>query len=316
MGRLGEEARRVLSHAAVIGREFDLGLLARVSEVDEDRLLDLIDEARESGLVFELDGVIDRFSFAHALTQHTLYEDLGPTRRSRIHRKTAEALEEICGDAPERRAGELARHFVAATRTVDTVKALSYSQMAGIQALAQHAPADALGWFAKALDLYAQGPVDPGVHCDLLIGLGTAQRQTGDPAHRETLLEAANIARALPDTARLVAAALANTRTGASAAGLVDTERVDILECALEMLGDVDGVERALLLVTLANELTYDNQPDRRARLIADALELARGMDDRFARLAVICACRSGRVSAGQPGDPAHRPDSRPCPLR
>ena len=35
--RLGEEARRVLSLAAVIGRDFDVGLLARVAAIDEDR---------------------------------------------------------------------------------------------------------------------------------------------------------------------------------------------------------------------------------------------------------------------------------------
>ena len=49
--------------------------------------------------------MVERFSFAHALTQHTLYEDLGATRRARVHRKIAEALEELCGNAPEIRAG-------------------------------------------------------------------------------------------------------------------------------------------------------------------------------------------------------------------
>ena len=32
---------------------------------------------------------------------------------------------------------------------------------------------------------------DPVLALDLVIGLGTAQRQTGDPAFRDTLLEAA-----------------------------------------------------------------------------------------------------------------------------
>ncbi len=286
--RLGEEARRVLSLAAVIGRDFDVGLLARVAAIDEDGLLDLIDEATEAGLVVEVEGVIDRFGFAHALTQHTLYEDLGATRRSRAHRKTAEVLEGLCGDTPEQRAGELARHFVAATRTVDTTKAISYSRMAGAQALAQHAPADALGWFMQALDLSTQAPLDQAVLCDLLIGLGTAQRQSGLPAHRETLLRAAAVAESLGNSELLVAAALANSRSGASAAGLVDRERVEVLERALEMSGDVESVERALLLVTLANELTYADQPDRRARLIDDALQTARRSDDPFVRLAVI----------------------------
>jgi class 3 adenylate cyclase len=112
--RLGPEMRRVLSQAAVIGQEFDLQLLAVVAEVDEDRLLDLVDEATEAGLLMEVEGAVERFKFAHALTQHTLYEDLGATRRARAHRKIAEAMTEMYGDSADR-AGELARHFVDAT---------------------------------------------------------------------------------------------------------------------------------------------------------------------------------------------------------
>ena len=53
---------------------------------------------------------------------------------------------------------------------------------------------------------------DPMLGIDLAIGLGTAQRQTGDAAFRDTLLDAARRAADLGDTERLVAAALANNR--------------------------------------------------------------------------------------------------------
>ena len=46
---------------------------------------------------------MDRYSFAHALAQHTLYDDLGASRRARAHRTIAEALEALCGDALEAR---------------------------------------------------------------------------------------------------------------------------------------------------------------------------------------------------------------------
>ncbi len=45
VARLGEGVSRVLPLAAVIGREFDLDLLARVTERSEDELLDLLDAA-------------------------------------------------------------------------------------------------------------------------------------------------------------------------------------------------------------------------------------------------------------------------------
>ena len=288
--RLGGDVRRVLSQAAVIGRDFDVDLLAVVADVDEEDLLDLLDRATASGLVTDVDGTVDRYTFAHALTQHTLYDDLGTSRRARVHRKIADALETLCGASPEARAGELAHHYVAATKTADALKALVYSRMAGEQALKQLAPADALGWFTQALDLYDQTASDEALHCDLLTGLGTAQRQMGDPTHRETLLQAATIAKRLGDPGRLVDAALANSRGGGGAdAGHVDGDRVLVLEDALTAIGEGDSADRALLLATLCAELTYCGEPHRLARLATESLAMARRLEDPlvFLRVAV-----------------------------
>ena len=188
--RLGKDAGRLLSVASVIGRDFDLDLLARATKTDEDDLLDILDAAAAVALVREV-ADSGRYTFAHALVQHTLYEDLGRNRRARAHRQVAEALEDLCGDRPGPRVGELARHWIAATQPIDLAKAVSYSRQAGDAALAALAPADALRYYAQALDLYAQvTDSDPVVGIDLSIGLGTAQRQIGDPAYRDTLLGA------------------------------------------------------------------------------------------------------------------------------
>ena len=81
--RLGDEAARVLGIAAVIGRDFDLDLLARVSDAPEDALLDVLDQAVEASILEEVGDPPGRFAFSHALVNHTLYEALGPTRRAR-----------------------------------------------------------------------------------------------------------------------------------------------------------------------------------------------------------------------------------------
>jgi tetratricopeptide (TPR) repeat protein len=278
--RLGEDVRKVLSQAAVIGRDFDLEVLAAVAQMDEDALLDVVDRGVQAGLLTEVEGVAERLSFSHALTQHTLYEDLGAARRARAHRKVADVLEQMYGTAPESRAAELAHHFLAATKSADAMKALTYCKMAGDQALAQAAPADALSWFVQALDLYPQLLADESLHCDLLIGLGTAQIRTGDPAHRQILLEAAAIAQDQGDSARLVAAALANNRTGASASGQVDQDRVTVLEAALEAVRPGDDTERAHLLAILGCELTYESFAGRAWPLMSEALTMARRLDD------------------------------------
>ena len=302
--RLGDDARRVLSTAAVIGRDFDIGLLSTVSEVHEDRVVDIIDQAAQAGVLAEVEGVVDRYTFSHALVQHTLYEDLGASRRARVHRRIADALEDLYEGSAEGHAGELARHFLAATRTADTMKALLYSKMAGDQALAQLAPADALGWFHQSLELYAQLPPDEETRCDLLTGLGTAQRLVGDPAHRETLLQAAQLATQLSDDQRLVAAVLANSRGGVSATGQVDYERLTPLERALESVGDVHSPQRALLLATLAAELTYSEDLERRSIATAESLEMARRVGDPL----TLSACHHSRLSGFLPSSQCRGP--------
>ena len=280
VGRLGKDAKRVLSLAAVIGRDFDLDVLARATKTSEDDLLDVLDAAAAVALVRELPGAPGRYNFAHALIQHTLYVDLGPTRRARAHRQAAEAFEDLCGDHPGTRVGELARHWFNATQPKDLAKAISYSRQAGDAALSALAPGDALRYYAQALDLYDQSDnSDPILGIDLAIGLGTAQRQTGDPSNRDTLLSAARRAADLGDTERLVAAALANNRGWVSAVGVIDADKVEILEMALDRLS-TDNPDRALVLATLCAELTYGSPLDRRQALADEALAIAESSGD------------------------------------
>ena len=280
IGRLGHGAGRVLSVAAVIGRDFDLDVLARASHTSDEDLLDILDAAAAVALVRELADTPGHYSFTHALIQHTLYEDLGPTRRARAHRQVAEALEDLCGDRPGSRVGELARHWFSASQPVDLAKAINYSRQAGDAALAALAPGDALRYYAQALDLYPQvADPDPVLGIDLAIGLGTAQRQIGDPASRETLLTAARQAVDVSDTNRLVAAALANNRGYTSNNNATDTDKVEVLEMALDRL-PFDHPDRALVLATLCSELSYGSTLERRKALADEALVIAESSDD------------------------------------
>ena len=55
--RLGPDADRVLSTAAVIGRDFDLDVLARATRIPVDALLDILEAATTASLVQEVDDV-------------------------------------------------------------------------------------------------------------------------------------------------------------------------------------------------------------------------------------------------------------------
>ena len=92
-------------------------------------------------------------------------------------------------------------------------------------------------WYRQALQLYAQAPGgERSERCELLIGLGSAQRQVGDPASRRTLLDAAELAGELGDGDRQCRAVLANTRGFPSHVGVVDGERVLALQAAAQAL--------------------------------------------------------------------------------
>ena len=254
VGRLGQDAGRVLAVASVIGRDFDLDLLARSTKTSEDDLLDILEAAAAAALVHEPAESSGRYNFTHALIQHTISEEMGPNRRARAHRQVAQALEDLCQGRPGARVGELARHWLAATQPVDMTKAIDYCRQAGDAALKALAPADAFSYYTQALELLVQlEEPDPALGIDLGIGLGSAQRQTGDPQFRETLLETAHRAADLGDTRRLVTSALLNDR-GFRVLGFTDEDKIEVLETALACLPG-DHPDRALLLASLCKEL-------------------------------------------------------------
>ena len=296
--RLGAEAHRILMMAAVIGREFDVALLVDVADADEYQVLEAIDAAVGASLLRDVGR--DRYSFAHALVEHALCDELTPSRIGRVHRRIAIALEERCGADPGERIGELAYHWSSAVVPQDLSKAIDYARRAGDRALVQLAPDEALRWYTQALELHDRQGSDDGVHVALLIGLGTAQRQTGNPAHRETLLEAAHLARSIGDTRSFVEAVFANHRGFASVTGGVDTERLTQIETALDAVGSDDSIQRARLLAILAAELTYDGDFRRRTRVAAEAVELARRLDDAHTLLATLLGMTTSLHAIGQ----------------
>lgn len=278
--RLGDEAHRVLSVAAVIGRDFDLQLLAPATALPVGALVGILGEAEAASLVQEGGDAPGRYRFSHALVQHTLYTELGPTRRGALHEEVARALEDLCAGRPGDRVGELARHWQNAGPPGDPDAAIRYTREAADSALASLAPAEALRHYRKALDLCAQhGSADPVLLLDLAIGLGTAQRQTGDPLFRQTLLDAATESARLGELRHLVAACAANDRGFYSAVGATDHEKVGVLRLALDRL-PADHPERALVLATLCSELAHGTTLAERRALADEAIRVAEASGD------------------------------------
>lgn len=258
--RLGEAATRVLTVAAVCGREFALGTVASAAGEDEDAVLDALEAATAAGLVAAVDGTIERFGFARALVQHTLADELSPARRARTHRAIADAIEAAGPGGVGGRAAELATHLFAAGRPEDGARAITYAIRAGDEAVAALAPTDAAAWYRRALDAMASD-ADRAERCALEIRLGEAERRSDDVAFLPRLLAAAAEARELGRGDLLIAAALARYRGYQLSGADVDSDQVALIEDALAAAGDADSPDRARLLAASAAELRFGGDP-------------------------------------------------------
>jgi tetratricopeptide (TPR) repeat protein len=291
ISRLPDPTDRLLRLGAVIGREFDLAVLAPVAGLDRAAVAEALEAAGRAALVREVKGSPGRFSFAHALVRHTIYDELGPAQRMELHRRVAETFESLGQD--DAYLSELALHWAAATPGAgvvveDRAKAAAYAQRAGARAMGSLAYEEAVHHFEDALRTVRPGGDQIRV-CDLLIALGEAQRCAGDPVHRETLLEAGRLAHEVADPERAARAALANQRGAFSRVGTIDPERVAALEAALGAIDPAATPVRARLLAALATELHFAGD-ERRLQLGREALSLARQTHDPAALAQVLAA--------------------------
>ena len=282
LSRLSDEANAVLAAAAVAGRDFDLDVLERVTEIDEDRLLSALDEAVTARLVVEVPGPAGRFHFAHALVRETLYDELSTARRVRMHRRVAQALEGAVATGAESPFAQLAHHWFEAASAGDVDKVVEYSLQAGQSALAQLAYEEAATNFERALQaLDLSDEADDATRCELLLLLGDAQDRMAEvTASQATFERAAVVARGLDDTDLFVRAALG--RAGVLIPGAVDRVALALLQEADHRLGDNDSAAHVRVLARWSLELYFTDAHEReRVQPLADrALAMARRVGD------------------------------------
>ena len=179
LNRLSGSCNQTLSAASVVGREFEFALLRELlPQLSEDQLLEAIDDALWGRLIGEAERGRERYQFSHALVQQTLLEELSASRKARLHARIAEWLESRYGTSASEHAGELAYHFGEAQSVLEegigAEKLVHYALLAGEQALAAFAYAEALVLFERALEIKRSLPVNEETAA-LLFGLGRAQ---------------------------------------------------------------------------------------------------------------------------------------------
>lgn len=305
----------LLQRASVIGRDFDLETLAQVSGTACDQVLHTLAQAVTARIITENPHAVGGYSFAHALIRDTLYADLPMAERVRLHRCLGDILQERYGcpevsswrHLPVHVLAELALHFFEAARSgAADARAMRYAVQAGQQATAMLAYEEAAVQYERALQILTLlQPAEARQRYALLLELGSAQTRAGDvPQARDTLLQAATVARCVGAPELLARVALGFEKMGTQA-GVVDQPLVALLEEALDALGEEESALRARVLARLAQELHFlPGATERRVTFSKQAVAMARKVGD---PTALAAALDSRRIDLWNPGDVQER---------
>jgi class 3 adenylate cyclase/tetratricopeptide (TPR) repeat protein len=161
LDRLGENGKRTVQLASVIGRQFLVRLLERISGLSGE-LEGLLRELKALEIVYE-QGLLPEpaYVFKHAVIQDVAYQSLLVQRRKELHRAVGYAIEELYPDRLADHYEELAHHFAQGEAWQ---KALEYSRLAGDRAAHAFANAEASRHYTRALQAAEKipPPPDPG----------------------------------------------------------------------------------------------------------------------------------------------------------
>lgn len=139
--------RDVIMRASVIGRRFAVAVLAATAACDATRVRNALERACELQLIARDELSRDHFAFRHALTRDIVYAELVAARLRPLHRRVTLALERRSDSTGTVPLEDLAHHSWAAG---DLRRALRYNELAGDEANAVHAHADARDYYCRA----------------------------------------------------------------------------------------------------------------------------------------------------------------------
>jgi class 3 adenylate cyclase/tetratricopeptide (TPR) repeat protein len=206
LDRLPGTDKRIVQHAAIIGRTFWQNLLAdaavgsggyKAQAIDgvlsrlEQR--QLIQRSSESHIADDWEWI-----FQHVLAQEVAYASVTKEVRRRVHVRVARWLEDHLGEQTTALVPMVAYHY---ERGGIAHKALEYLQQAGEQAAAQFANESAVDYFSRALALLEQADPEDSEsqerRYDLLLGregvyglTGQRDAQVADLTELKTLADA------------------------------------------------------------------------------------------------------------------------------
>ncbi|MBI5876403.1 MAG: AAA family ATPase [Chloroflexi bacterium] len=174
LARLSDNARRVVDVGVAVGREFEFDIVARAAGLSEAAVLDAVDELRSAHLIGEAHDADGRASylFDHSLTMEVAYAEVGEARHRLLHRRVAEAIEQVHRQQPDAVAGLLAWHYAEGG---EPERAAPHAFRAGQLAARLPAWKEAIAFYEQA----ARSERDPERSRRIYIAMGEACYQSG-----------------------------------------------------------------------------------------------------------------------------------------
>jgi len=155
LAQLSPLAHEVANVAAVIGREFTFPVLARASGQSEDAVVQGLDELWQRRIVREQGaGTAEAYDFSHDKLRELACASLSPAHQRLLHRRIAEAFEEVYAGDLDAASGQIAAHYEHAGLPG---RAIPYYRRAGEAAIRVYANADAITAFQRAAALLEAG---------------------------------------------------------------------------------------------------------------------------------------------------------------
>jgi DNA-binding CsgD family transcriptional regulator len=253
--RLSERAQTLLHRAAVFANGFELPILQRMVDLPEDDLLDGLDEALGANLVQPVQGHPERYDFVHAIVRHSLSTSLNPSRRVRIHRRAAEAIEAVYDGRITEASAEIAVQYHCSASLPGAINGLPHALRVVQECRVQCTPEHAVTFLRIARDLSREGSL--AEQASVAGQLSSAEAEIG---HIDEALDALQEFQALAKRAKLPAVEVA--------------ERLDIVARSLKYSAYAEErcwrpiVERGLRLVTPS-----DGRVWARLQLMIDPVE-------------------------------------------
>ena len=274
LSRLAAPTGELLELAAVAGTDFELEIVRRAAALEDGALLEALEEGVRSGMIAEVPAPRLAFRFTHELVRRALYDRLGGLRRANLHLRVGEAIVAVHGGAPDRFLADLAHHFARAAPVGGIERAVEYNVRAARASTAALAHEDAAARFRTALEL---GIADRRERAEVQLELGAAEFRAGQSLDcRQGVTEPQPIWRESSHDRELFARAAVGYEDACWRPAYVDLGAIELLEEAVEALGEDETPLRVMVLSGLARALERVGYHERGALVQANAVAMAR----------------------------------------